>query len=530
MTKPVVIIRDKVWVPVKIVPSMRDLKQEYTTYRYEESACRKCDNRSERHNLQCGACEAFKGIIRLYQLKTVGGHDCIGLPTGDKKNFEKKTGLLFSELKVLDKRTDMPFSVPFKFLISMRDYQQPVVDKFLTKKFGLIEAPPRTGKTAMMLYCCHKLGQRTLILASQHEFLAQFIDHIQGNVAEGIPKCTNLPELEKKLKKKLYGFPKTDEDFENFQIFTMTYQSFISEENGADRLKRISKLIGTVGVDEVHRANSTHFARVISSIPAKYKMGVTATSKRKDGLEFVINQVMGPVVARSAIEALTPKVFVHKTEAKPKRSYVGRAGWVYAMQFLAKDKKRNELIVDWVMKDLANGHNIVIPVVFKNHVLELQQQINARFGKKICEVFIGGGTTKNKEQRKQVLTDAKSNKIRVIVGIRSLLQLGLNVPTWSCIYTAMPISNEPNYKQETSRVRTPMEGKRSPIIRLFVDLQLGQSIGCARNCLKHLKDFGYDFHKSEKQAALKYEVLGSKRSAEESMDGVGEHTRVRTKF
>lgn len=530
MMLPRVIIRDKVWVPVKIVPNLRQLKDTYTTHLYEEPACRKCEYISERPSFHCEACEAYKGVVKLYGLKTVSGADCIGLPIGDKSNFERNTGVLFSEVKIVDRRTKAPFTVPIKFLAKLREYQTPVVEKFLKKKYGLIEAPPRTGKTLMMLYCCLEMGQRTVVLASQHEFLAQFLDHIQGNEAEGIPKCTNLPDLELKLKKKLYGVPKTDEDFENFQFFTLTYQQFISEKNGKDRLKRLIPHVGTLAVDEVHRGNATHFAKVVSAFPVQHRMGVSATVARKDKREFVIKAIIGPVVSRSKIEALNPTVFLHKTEAKPKRKYLGRAGWVHAMQFLSNDKKRNELIVDWVMKDLANGHNIVIPVVFKKHVLELQQMINARFGKKICEVFIGGGTTKNKEQRKQILTDAKSNKIRVIVGIRSLLQLGLNVPTWSCIYTALPISNEPNYKQETSRVRTPMDGKRSPIIRLFVDMELGQSIGCGRNCIKHLRSFGYAFHKSEKQSALCYEVLGSSRQKDDGQFDGGESKVVKTRF
>ena len=44
------------------------------------------------------------------------------------------------------------------------------------------------------------------------------------------------------------------------------------------------------------------------------------------------------------------------------------------------------------------------------------------------------------------------------------------------------ISNPPNHEQEVSRILTPLEGKRTPLVKYFVD-NMGISKGCLRTCV-----------------------------------------------
>lgn len=525
MTTPTIYVRERVYVPIKYVRDKNDLKQSYTKRFFDEKACRVCEYKEQRFCDMCEVCPSYKGTVRLFSLKEIKGDHYIGLPIGDKSNIERYAGIIFDDFRIKDLRRKAPFDFPIKFLLTLRPHQQKLVDKFFTKKYGLLEAPPRFGKTVCMLNIAVRLGQKTLVLASQHEFLQQYIYHIEGNEEKGIPKCTDLPELELKKKKKLYGFPKKDEDFKNFQIFTMTYHQFMDEVSGKNRFKKIAPFVGLVEVDEVHKASAPEFSKVVSMFPARYRMGVTGTVERKDGKHYVIKKVIGPVVARSKVESMTPKVYIHETGIKIARV---PKHWTFAMLNLARNKKRNQIIIDQAVEDIKAGHSVVIPLLFKKHIMEIVNGINEAYGKPIAAAFMGGGGDKNKKQRDELLSQVSRGKIKATVGIRSLLQLGLNVPKWSMIYTAMPISNEPNYKQETSRVRTPMDGKQQPGVRLFYDECMGQSVGCAKNCVVHLKKFKYEFSKDKKtQAALAYFASKAKRGRGSSDDDDSEFAVVR---
>lgn len=248
------VISDKIYTPIRLIPNIEDVKEEYTKHFYIDANCRKCEYRIDKRGSQpgpmCESCESHTDVVKLWSRSSFDGCDYLALPLGDKAAYERKTGVLFSEVKIRDERVRAPFQYPIEFTAKLYDYQQEMANQWLRKKYGLVEAPPRTGKTLTMLYICLQLGQRVLLLASQHEFLDQFLDHIHGNPEEGIPKCTNLPELEKKYKRKLYGYPETDEDYENFQFMVSTPNQFYSKTNGERRFNLVVMNCGTLAIDE----------------------------------------------------------------------------------------------------------------------------------------------------------------------------------------------------------------------------------------------------------------------------------------
>ena len=507
MNKDKIIVRERIFVPSDHL-DLSVVEQHYKHKNYQDQACASCVYKKERHSYMCDECSAYLGETKLFNEQTIKGVQYVGLPMGHKMLLEQRLGFSYGDFKIVDKRMAPEFDYKIKFQLQLYDYQEKLRKDFMRKKYGLIEAPPRTGKTAILLRILCDLGLKAMFMADQHEFIEQFFDHIRGNEKDGIPKCTNLPELEEKHGKKLYGIPETDEDFENFQFFGMPYQQF-SSKKGRERFERIKHHVGTLAIDEVHSASAPVFARVLSSFPSKYRFGVTGTVSRKDGKQYMIKTLIGPVVAKTKIEALTPTVTVHKTNM-PK---VGAKAWTSIMKKLCEDKGRNKQIVDQICLDIRNGRNCVVPIIFRKHADDLQKMIEAQMGYKCVAQFVGGGGKKNKAVRKQILINARNGDIKCVIGIRRLLQRGLNVKQWDTIFEIIPINNQPNLKQETARVCTPNEGKKKPRVRLFVDMNVGASLGCARASLNHMVGFKYIMAPKSQELISEIRSSGSRRRA-----------------
>lgn len=482
-----IIISDKLYVPSHAIPEKRVQKHYFKAF-FSDYGCRQCDFRPERPVKECVGCENFGGHYKLATKRIMGNVEYYGLPMGDRENIEEKMRIDFDDYKIVDKRTRASFDFKIKMSLGEgRDWfphQIKTIDRMKKAKYGLFVLPPRSGKSLTAIKLAIDLGQKVLLIADQYDFLNQFIGDIE--------ESTNLKALQEKTGKKLYGFIKTKKDLKDIQIGIITYQSLITD-SGRKLLKAVNKTFGTVIVDEVQSTGAPEFSWVMNNMKMRYRFGCTGTEERKDGKHIITFLVIGGVKSKIKRAQLTAKMLAIDTGLKSKGKFQGKAGFVHLGKALAKNPKRNDLILEWVLKDLEAGHSIVIPLHFKDHIEEMVRRINAAVGYEVAAAFVGGGTSpkKNKERRDWIKAQATARKIRVVVGIRKLLQRGINIKPWSCLYYVMPMNNEPNWKQESSRILTPDPDKRQPIIRFFVDSGAQASLKYCANTWEQALKFNH---------------------------------------
>ena len=416
--------------------------------------------------------------LRVYRVSDLGTKNWVGLPRG-RLDLVQKVIKDKTVKHLYDVRTEKPTKLKLKFNGTYKPYQKKAIKAMLTEDSGVLKSPPRTGKTIMGVGLILKRKQKTLILTHQRDLIEQFcnetINHPEATLFNGI----DHPELA--------AICKTYEDFKQYPICLATYQTFLSKK-GQRLLAKIKDMFGMVMVDEVHRAPANRYFQILSQFSAKHLIGLSATPDRKDMRYALTDLLIGPIIHETQPDdLLIPKVYGHYTPLKP--AHPLPKTWVGLENMIFRNKARNALIVDLAIRDIRNGHTVLIPIKRVQHGLELAKHIDNEYGKKVCFLFTGSIPKNQRQYTRDRMNEDSS--IRVVLATRSMLT-GMNIPRWSAVYTIAPISNEPTYTQEVQRICTLMEGKKQPIIRYFFDAALGLSFGCFHTCLRTLSKYRYD--------------------------------------
>jgi hypothetical protein len=157
------------------------------------------------------------------------------------------------------------------------------------------------------------------------------------------------------------------------------------------------------------------------------------------------------------------------------------------LKYLANSKRRNKLIVEGAMADLAAGHEgVIIPVGTRKHLAELRDMFYEAFDyDKSKVVTYYGGVNKAKK-----LEDF-DKKGKVMIAMWQMIKQGVTIKKASSLHLVLPRSDGQMFYQLANRVCTPIEGKKNPVIRMYID-NVSVSVGCFKiifweEISKHLK-------------------------------------------
>lgn len=448
----------------------KEIKREYTLYFFNEKACKECEFRQDRLESEtkltpsCEECAAFLGGAQLASDEKRGSTRYLKTPIGNPVPLKKILMAHGIDYKVKRHHPQNEMKRPLKFTGEYRGkYQAEAVAAILKKKRGVLRSPPRSGKTVMGAAAICKIGKKTMIMASQVEWLNGFKETFIGSDTQD--PLTNC-------RKTQIGRCKTYEDFLKYDVCLVTVQTFY-RGNGPALLKKVKNMFPVLFIDEVHTSAAPEYAKVLNSLNCEYIIGLSGTPERKDERDRIMRQLVGPDIYDAKVPRLKPQVKLTRTEYTANTK--GQQLWVRMVSGLEKNPARLKLIAKWAIKDAKAGHMVLIPFAQVTPIKALVKAINIMAGREIAKPFWGGLSGyvnyngKRIKRREAYIQAAREYKVKILVGNIKLLSTGTNIPRASALYEVTMSSNMPNAEQRFSRILTPYDGKPQPIIRYFLD-------------------------------------------------------------
>jgi superfamily II DNA or RNA helicase len=332
------------------------------------------------------------------------------------------------EFDFLDERKQKP-SIPFSFNAALRNHQLNVIKTVSKKDFGVIVAPPSSGKTVIGLKIIADKAQPALIIVHRKQLLEQWIERIEAFL--GIPKrdIGVIGQGKSKIGK---------------QITVATIQSLPKQ------IESVNNLFGTIIVDECHHVPAKTFRNTIEKLHTYYLYGLTATPFRKHNDGKMIFTHLGEIIANiqpSEIENYKKaKIIIHNTELDvPYNSKMD--SFETLSKILVHDTARNKLILEDIKTELNQGKKAVVITERKEHIDTLYL-----FLKKSYEAITLSGEDSETSKKTKWKTLQEGN-FQVLITTGQYFGEGTDLQNISCLFLVYPFSFEGKLIQYIGRVQ-----------------------------------------------------------------------------
>ncbi len=351
----------------------------------------------------------------------------------------------------------------FENNINLYDYQQVAVYEMIKKGYGILLAPTGSGKTQMGIALACKLGYKTLWITHTKDLLKQSYDRAKqyiddkylGTITEG---KINIKE----------------------GITFSTIQTLNQQD-----LHSLKYEFNTVIVDECHRLAGTpaklkQFSKVVNSLAARHKYGLTATLHRSDKLEQTTIAYLGNIaykVKREYVKdkIINPKIVKVDTGIELTDECLSTDGTIdnhRLLTYLSNNVDRNLLIKEYILQN-KNNYNLIL-----SHRIEQLENIYNMLPDDEKEKAVLLSSKLNKKSREKAIEDMQQGLKRYMFATYSLAKEGLDIQRLDRLYLVSSSKDKAVVQQSLGRVMRVFENKQVPIVYDFVD-----------NYIKANKDF-----------------------------------------
>ncbi len=358
--------------------------------------------------------------------------------------------------------------------VDLRPYQEEALSRWLERRRGVIVLPTGSGKTVVGIAAILRTRCPTLVVTYTKEQMMQWYEKLR--------ELTNIPPGSLGL---FYG--------ERKQLSPVTVSTYQSAVRYVGELARRFKLLI---VDEAHHLPAQKFRIIAQRVLAPYRMGLSATPYREDGLHDELFKLMGGVVYERSARELAEEgyiasfvVDVVRVKMRPEErqlyrklveelsrypnlrdaaalleldpSLVGKAYRTISAlrRLLTTMDSKLEAVRDLVKRELARGSKVIVFVDYVDAAERLARMLGA--------LLLTGRMSE--EARLAALRAFKARRPAVLV-TTTVGDEGLDVVDADVGVVLSSLISRRQFVQRLGRLLRPSEGK---VARLYVVVAQG---------------------------------------------------------
>lgn len=376
------------------------------------------------------------------------------------------------------------------FVLELRGSQQEAAESYLNSNLnnptlcGSIQMPTGKGKSILGLYLASALSCKTLVVVHKDDLVTGW----KNDIALAFDNKVN-PGLIKAKSRRVGHF---------ITIATVQTLNKLSTEE----LQELFDQFGFVIQDEMHHCPASSF-EVVSRFRARYKLGLTATPERTDGLAHVMNLYFGDFCYRYKHDAddkdiLPAKVIVRKndlyfnpvceevkihggtrTKIKMKDLYYPEEkplekGMIRITDVPYKDRPSipfqvidsfvvrgiREQVIQDILAEYDKGRSCIVFFTQKEHCRLYHERLLEIIPADDLGLYYGDNPNND-----EVLEKAEKKRKFITLTTYAKATEGTNVKQWEVEFLVSSINNEKNTEQAVGRVRRTKEGcKINPVL------------------------------------------------------------------